>query len=1325
MKSICIVPLVLIFMPALAAQTANLSITETAAPNPVPAGAILTYTLTVANAGPDTALNVAVTAGLSAAFTPVSCSTNGGVACNALNTGANFASLAANTSVTVTIGGSLPRGVPNGTTITTTASVSSSTPDPDPGNNSAMNTVTVGMLPTTILAFGNEALHQLSAPQYVALTSGAASLNISGISSNSTEFQQKNSCPVGGVLAAGATCAIEVRFDPDVTGPRSGAITVSGNGSSNPRIIALNGVGVASKLDLSTRSMTFEPIMVGTRTGARVVRLTNHGGALHITGLVIQGGDFVRTTSDDSCPLTGAIEAGESCTIGIAFTPRGSGVRRGTVLLTDDDPASPQSIGLEGAGKAVRLSENQVSFGGVIVALSSAPRIETVTILGDTAVTFSPATPGGANPGDFMLKQDTCSGNTLPGGATCRVFLTFTPTAAGDRDAKLTLADSDPGSPQGIQLSGTGIQPVVTGITISPLNPGIGTGDTLQLRATASYSNGSTKDVTALARWDSSNPGAVRVSNAAVTKGLADGVTPGKSSITATLGDDAGHDTVTTFIVPHLSFSRQPATTSVSAAIAPGVRVLVLDHNNAPIAGQSLSMSLGPNPPKPAALTGTLTQITNATGTATFSDLKLDYLGKGYTLVATAITPGGPYTATSTPFNENRVGDPCLGPELPACSSSCPDTDGDGLNDAWEKAGGIDINGDGLITAKYDLLLPGADPNKQDVYVQYDWMDYATPGNACSADSDCAAISGGHAFETCSGPKVLPTASGSCRFACTADSDCASRGNGHHNDKCQANSCVHTHDPDLSAPGALQEVVDSFAAHGINLHLLRGHALPHSLVTSFRLKSEMSSECEGATLADGSVGIGKYAESLYDLKAVSSMDPLKIAYHYGLFSHYSGCDTAAHCFTCPVSHNPDGSIKNQPSVGQSGLAELSGNDFLVSLGGRFQDFGHDPGVFDVGTTFMHELGHNLGLRHGGGIDTPCKTAGAACPGGGVCTQTLFGNLCFQGEDINAKPNFLSVMNYRYQFTGIIVAKAAGFTSPIACATNLDCPFGTLCNHGSCSRLDYSNQVLPTGGNTPGYLDQSTVPDSPAAGDPGLGLSEPAGLGSGVADLFTFTDARETGIPKTAASQGPVDWDGDGAFTNVHVQADTICGPIGFGDHPCTARGYGRLNGHMDWGPAGQNHFTYQFQCTSYGGPSGDGASSLTPLLQYEPNTQMFADSHFLYPPREATAIVETDCTPAKTSLATVPRRHVRVVLLGRKDFDVTEIEPSSLLFHGAKPISVSFADVDGDGLMDVTMLFERNAARLARDASRGHIQGWLKNSQVFSGEDLIELGACR
>jgi hypothetical protein len=84
--------------------------------------------------------------------------------------------------------------------------------------------------------------------------------------------------------------------------------------------------------------------------------------------------------------------------------------------------------------------------------------------------------------------------------------------------------------------------------------------------------------------------------------------------------------------------------------------------------------------------------------------------------------------------------------------------------------------------------------------------------------------------------------------------------------------------------------------------------------------------------------------------------------------------------------------------GSSGIAELPGNDFLVTLGGWNLNTNTTANTnrlinYQAGT-FMHELGHNLGLRHGG------------------------------NEDANYKPNYFSVMNYLYQLNGLS-SNAAG------------------------------------------------------------------------------------------------------------------------------------------------------------------------------------------------------------------------------------------------------------------------------------------------------------
>jgi hypothetical protein len=69
----------------------------------------------------------------------------------------------------------------------------------------------------------------------------------------------------------------------------------------------------------------------------------------------------------------------------------------------------------------------------------------------------------------------------------------------------------------------------------------------------------------------------------------------------------------------------------------------------------------------------------------------------------------------------------------------------------------------------------------------------------------------------------------------------------------------------------------------------------------------------------------------------------------------------------------------------SGLAQLPGTDFIVSLGSWGNGGGTDPQKIG---TFIHELGHNLNLTHGG------------------------------SDHNNYKPNYLSVMNYFFQTIGL-------------------------------------------------------------------------------------------------------------------------------------------------------------------------------------------------------------------------------------------------------------------------------------------------------------------
>ena len=64
-----------------------------------------------------------------------------------------------------------------------------------------------------------------------------------------------------------------------------------------------------------------------------------------------------------------------------------------------------------------------------------------------------------------------------------------------------------------------------------------------------------------------------------------------------------------------------------------------------------------------------------------------------------------------------------------------------------------------------------------------------------------------------------------------------------------------------------------------------------------------------------------------------------------------------------------------------GLGEIGGDDFVIAAGCQLT-------AFNIATILNHELGHNLGLQHGG--DTAC----------------------------NNKPNYASIMNYTFNYSGV-------------------------------------------------------------------------------------------------------------------------------------------------------------------------------------------------------------------------------------------------------------------------------------------------------------------
>jgi hypothetical protein len=115
-----------------------------------------------------------------------------------------------------------------------------------------LNLTGSGALPTATLkpptdTFGSIAVGKTSKAKVSTLTNTSNyGLNISSITITGTDpidYAQTNTCPVGGTLAANATCTISVTFTPTATGTLTATVTETDNSSAGTHTISLTGTG--------------------------------------------------------------------------------------------------------------------------------------------------------------------------------------------------------------------------------------------------------------------------------------------------------------------------------------------------------------------------------------------------------------------------------------------------------------------------------------------------------------------------------------------------------------------------------------------------------------------------------------------------------------------------------------------------------------------------------------------------------------------------------------------------------------------------------------------------------------------------------------------------------------------------------------------------------------------------------------------------------------------------------------------------------------------------------------------------------------------------
>jgi hypothetical protein len=150
----------------------------------------------------------------------------------------------------------------------------------------------------------------------------------------------------------------------------------------------------------------------------------------------------------------GAVAAGASCDIEVAFTPQTTGRAAGLITIADSASSKPQVIETFGVGTELEISPQSLKFPAQKVDTTSPPMALKMTNHGTAAVSFNDIRIEGNNSSSFSERNDC--GKGLPSDASCTITVRFTPNKTGPRHATLFVNATGSSSPPSVPLSGTG-----------------------------------------------------------------------------------------------------------------------------------------------------------------------------------------------------------------------------------------------------------------------------------------------------------------------------------------------------------------------------------------------------------------------------------------------------------------------------------------------------------------------------------------------------------------------------------------------------------------------------------------------------------------------------------------------------------------------------------------------------------------------------------------------------------------------------------------------------------------------------------------------------
>ena len=260
-------------------------------------------------------------------------------------------------------------------------------------------------------------------------------------------------------------------FGTPVFYPVSGAIAAVASDFDNDGFLDLALVGRSMTVlrnsptvELSGASGVFPPRQVRTVSPPVTTVLGNPDHlALKLSRFIITG-DFSQSNNCGS-----ELAAGTQCSVAITFSPQATGVRTGELSVLDAAGRSMAKLALSGqgttGGPAVTLSTSSLTFTQVRVATHQSQTVQ-LTNTGGAALSIMSISITGT--GEFS--QTNNCGASVAISDSCMITVTFSPTFPETQTGAVSIADNASGSPQTVNLTGTGQSVVFSKTSVAFFN---------------------------------------------------------------------------------------------------------------------------------------------------------------------------------------------------------------------------------------------------------------------------------------------------------------------------------------------------------------------------------------------------------------------------------------------------------------------------------------------------------------------------------------------------------------------------------------------------------------------------------------------------------------------------------------------------------------------------------------------------------------------------------------------------------------------------------------------------------------------------------------